>query len=70
MKAYVGQVGYAGSRRFVAEDAFPDDDVQDLVRARASATATVSRAVLDEDTAEAIPRELARARPVPPAGCP
>ena len=63
MRAYVGQVGYAGLRRFVAEDALPDVAVQDLVRGWASATATVFRAVLDEDAAEAIHRELARARP-------
>ena len=63
MRAYVGHVEYAGLRRFVAEDVLPVDVLQHLIRGWASVMATVVLAVLDEDAAEEICRELTACRP-------
>jgi uncharacterized membrane protein len=50
-------------RRFVAEDALPGAILQELVREWASATATVVLAVLSDDGAEEIRRQLSADRP-------
>ena len=63
MKTYVGHVGYAGLRRFIAEDALPGDVLRELVREWASATATVVLAVLSDDGAEEVRLQLAAYRP-------
>jgi hypothetical protein len=63
MKAYVGQVGHDGLRRFVAEDILPADVLQELIRGWTSTTATVVQAVVDQDAIEEIWRELMSSRP-------
>ena len=60
MRAYVG---YAGLQSFVAEGVLPDAMLRKLVRGWASATATVVLAVVSDDGAEEIRRELLADRP-------
>ena len=50
-------------RRFVAEDAIPGAVLRELVREWASETATVFMAVVPDDGAEQIRRELVAERP-------
>jgi hypothetical protein len=63
MRAYVGHVGYSGLRRFDAEDVFPGTVLRELVREWASTTATVVQAVIPDDGAEEIRRQLMADRP-------
>jgi hypothetical protein len=62
MRAYVGLIGHSGLQRFVAEDVVPRGLLQELAREWTSPTATVVEAILDEENAEAIRRELAADR--------
>ena len=62
MRAYIGCVDRAGLRRFLAEDAVPRDLLQQLVREWSSAATTVVWAVIAENDAEMIRRELAADR--------
>jgi hypothetical protein len=61
MKAFLGHADHSGLRGLVAEDAVPSSILEQLVRGWAARPATIFRAVIDEDAAEAIRRELARA---------
>jgi hypothetical protein len=63
MRTYVGRADHRGLSGFVAEDAVPADLLGEIVRGWAAGPATVFRAVLDRDAAEAIRAELARCRP-------
>jgi hypothetical protein len=58
MRAYVGHVGCAGLRRFVAEDAVPAAVLSELICEWTAATATVVLAVVPDDGAEEICRKL------------
>ena len=62
MRAYVGQIDQHGLRRFLLEDAVPGDLMQQLVREWSSAWTTVICAVVAENDAESIRRELAADR--------
>jgi hypothetical protein len=62
MKAFLGHADHSGLRDFVAEDAVPATLVESLVRGWVAKPAAVFRAIIDEDSADAIRRELARAR--------
>src|SRR3954469_20987915 len=59
MRAYVGLIGHSGLQSFIAEDAVPRGLLQELVSEWSSPTATVVEAVIDEEHAEVIRRELA-----------
>jgi hypothetical protein len=59
MRTYIGLIGHSGLQRFIAEDAMPWGLLQQLAREWTSPTATVVEALIDEDDAEAIRRELA-----------
>ncbi len=58
MRAYVGQIDSSGLRRFLPEDAVPGDLLRQLVREWSSAATTVFWAVIADDDAEALQREL------------
>ena len=58
MRAYVGCIDLYGLRRFLSEDAVSRDVLQQLVREWTSRTTTVVWAVITEDNADAIQREL------------
>lgn len=58
MRAYVGQIDRHGLRRFLLEDAVPADLLGHLVREWSSSATTVVRAVVADDDAEALRREL------------
>jgi hypothetical protein len=58
MRACVGYIDLQGLRRFLAEDAVPSDLLRELVREWSSPKATVVRALVTDDAAEAIRREL------------
>ena len=62
MRAYVGWIDPYGLRRFLPEDAFPRELLRELVEEWSSRTTTVVWAVVPEDDAEAIRRELAADR--------
>jgi hypothetical protein len=68
MRAFLGHADQHGLRGFVAEDTIPASLVGPLVRGWAARPAAVFRAVVDEDAAEAIRRELANARPADACG--
>jgi hypothetical protein len=59
MRAFVGCIDSHGLRRFISEDAVPSDLLRELIVEWSSRTTTVVRAVIPEDDAEAIRRELA-----------
>ena len=58
MRAYVGQIDRSGLRRFLPEDAVPADLLRQLVREWSSRATTVVWAVVADDDAEALRREL------------
>jgi hypothetical protein len=63
MRSYFGRADRSGLSDFVAEDKIPASLPHEFVRGWATRPATVSRAVIDEDAAEASVRELVHARP-------
>ena len=58
MRAYVGCIDHSGLRRFLPEDAVPRDLLRQFVQEWTSRTTAVVWAVVPEDDAEAIWREL------------
>ena len=58
MRSYVGCIDLYGLRRFLLEDAVPKDLLRQLVQEWSSRTTTVVWAVVAEDNAETIRREL------------
>lgn len=58
MRAHVGQIDHSGVRRFLLGDWIPADSIGQLVRELTSPTTRVVRAVVDEEDAEVIRREL------------
>jgi hypothetical protein len=64
MRAYLGQIDRRGLRRFLLEDAVPADMLGPLVQEWSSPATTVVRAVIAEDDAEALRRELRIGDPV------
>ena len=58
MRAYVGFIDLQGLRRFLPEDAVPRDLLRELVREWSSPRTTVVQALVTDDAAEAIRREL------------
>ena len=62
MKAYVGQVNSAGLQRFLPEAAVPGDSLREFVRACCSRSTTVVWAVIPQDGADTVRRELAAGR--------
>jgi hypothetical protein len=62
MRAYVGSIDPYGLRRFLPEDALPRDILRQIVGEWSSQVTTVVWAVVSEDDAEAIRRELAADR--------
>jgi hypothetical protein len=62
MRAYVGLIDHSGLQRFIAEDVVPRGLLHELAREWTSPTVTAVEAVIDEDDAEAIRRELAADR--------
>ena len=63
MRAYLGYVDRSGLRRFVPEDALPGDVLRELALSWTSRTTSVCWAVLTDEDAEAIHRELWAGRP-------
>ena len=59
MKAYVGQINSAGLQRFLPEAAFLGDHLREFVRAGCSRSTTVVWAVIPQDGADTVRRELA-----------
>ena len=62
MRAYVGWIDPHGLRRFLPEDAVPRDLLRQLVPEWSSRTTAVVWAVVPEEDAEAIRRELVAER--------
>jgi hypothetical protein len=62
MRAYVAQVADFGLRRFVPEEALPEDLLPELIREWSSSATAAVWAVLGDDDAEAIREELAAGR--------
>jgi hypothetical protein len=60
MRAYVGFIDRYGLRRFLLEDAVPRNVLRQLIMEWSSRTTTVVWAVVADDSAEAIRRELVR----------
>ena len=60
MRAYVGCIDRYGLRRFLLEDAVPRNVLRQLIMEWSSRTTTVVWAILADDSAEAIRRELVR----------
>jgi hypothetical protein len=60
MRAYVGCIDRYGLRRFLLEDAVPRNMLRQLILEWSSRTTTVVWAVVADDSAEAIRRELVR----------
>jgi hypothetical protein len=58
MRAYLGQIDRTGLRRFLFEDAIAPDSIGPLDRDWSSTTKTVIRAVVSDEDAEALHREL------------
>jgi len=63
MRSYIGRADHSGLSDFVAEDAIPPDSLRDFLVSRSVRPATFFWAVIDEDAAEEIRRELASERP-------
>jgi hypothetical protein len=59
MRAYVGQINPAGLRRFLCDEAVPEDRLRQLAHAWCSPATTVVWAVLADENADAVRRELA-----------
>ncbi len=62
MRAYLGQIDPYGLRRFLPEEAIPSDLLRQLVREWSSGATTVVWAVIADDDAEALRRELRAGR--------
>jgi hypothetical protein len=62
MRAYLAQVCRSELRRFVPEDAVPEDLLSQLIREWSSPAMATVWAVLDDDAAEIVRAELAAGR--------
>jgi len=58
MRAYLGQIDRSGLRLFLPEDAIPPDLVGQLARGWSSSSTTAFRAVLADEDAEDLRREV------------
>jgi hypothetical protein len=58
MRAYLGQIDRSGLRRFLPEDVIPPEWVGQLARAWSSSSTAAVWAVLADEDAEALRREL------------